>query len=63
MNLALNNLHRLICHKTQIINQPILLSKALYTIFKSEAKKKPHIIICRVISSHMGPIYIEIPYI
>ena len=31
-------------------------------MFKSEAKKD-HIIICRVISSHTGLMYIETPYI
>ena len=34
----------------------------LYTIFKTETKKEHNIIIIRVISSHMGPMYIETPY-
>ena len=32
-----------------------------YTIFKLEIKKEHNIIISRVISSHMGPMYIETP--
>ena len=45
MDLALNNLQRLICHKTQQTNKP--------------NQKEHNIIISGVISTHMGPVYIE----
>ena len=45
MDLALNNLQRLIYHRAQT------------------NKKEHNIISTRVISSHMGPMYIETPYI
>ena len=50
IDLALNNLQRLICHKTQQTkpNQSNL-----------KQKKEHNIIIRRVSISHMGPMYIE----
>ena len=51
MNLALNNLQRLICHKTQTTNQPTNQPKSLITIkdFSVEykfSKAKINLVFC-----------------
>ena len=42
MNLALNNLQRLICHKTQPTNQPT--NQHVFLMFEDNLKYKKHIL-------------------